>query len=32
MLTVGLGEPPASITHVKQLLLQHFGVRVARAA
>jgi hypothetical protein len=26
MLTVGLGEPPASITQVKGVLLEHFGV------
>ena len=26
MLTVGLGEPPASITGIKGLLLEHFGV------
>jgi hypothetical protein len=26
MLTVGLGEPPASITDVKALVLEHFGV------
>jgi hypothetical protein len=32
MLTVGLGEPPASITLVKALLLEHFGVVVAQAA
>jgi hypothetical protein len=32
MLTVGLGEPPASITLVKALLLEHFGVAVAQAA
>jgi predicted AlkP superfamily pyrophosphatase or phosphodiesterase len=32
MLTVGLGEPPASITGIKGLLLAHFGVAVARAA
>lgn len=30
MLTVGLGEPPASITGVKALLLAHFGVSVAQ--
>ena len=29
MLTVGLGEPPASITGIKGLLLAHFGVAVA---
>jgi hypothetical protein len=32
MLTVGLGEPPASITGLKGLVLDHFGVAVARAA
>ena len=32
MLTIGLGEPPASITQIKGLLLAHFGVAVARAA
>ena len=32
MLTVGLGEPPASITAIKGLLLAHFGVAVAAAA
>ena len=32
MLTVGLGDPPASIIGIKQLLLEHFGVGVARAA
>jgi hypothetical protein len=32
MLTVGLGAPPESITGVKALLLDHFGVDVARAA
>jgi predicted AlkP superfamily pyrophosphatase or phosphodiesterase len=32
MLTVGLGEPPASITQLKRLLLDHLGVGVARAA
>jgi hypothetical protein len=32
MLTVGLGEPPSSITGIKGLLLAHFGVAVARAA
>ena len=26
MLTIGLGEPPASITGIKALLLEHFGV------
>ena len=26
MLTVGLGEPPASITGIKRLVLDHFGV------
>jgi hypothetical protein len=32
MLTVGLGEPPASITGIKGLLLNHFGVTQAVAA
>jgi predicted AlkP superfamily pyrophosphatase or phosphodiesterase len=32
MLTVGLGDPPASITGIKALLLAHFGVAVAEAA
>jgi hypothetical protein len=32
MLTVGLGEPPASITEIKALVLAHFGVGVAQAA
>ncbi len=32
MLTVGLGEPPSSITGIKGLLLAHFGVAVAQAA
>jgi hypothetical protein len=32
MLTVGLGEPPASIAGVKELVAEHFGVAVARAA
>jgi hypothetical protein len=32
MLTIGLGDPPASITHVKSALLRHFGVVVERAA
>jgi hypothetical protein len=32
MLTVGLGEPPESITGIKGLLLAHFGVEVAAAA
>jgi hypothetical protein len=32
MLTVGLGEPPASITGIKALLLGHFGVAVTQAA
>ena len=26
MLTIGLGEPPASITGIKALVLEHFGV------
>ncbi len=32
MLTVGLAEPPTSITAIKGLLLAHFGVAVAAAA
>ncbi len=32
MLTVGLDGPPASITEIKALVLDHFGVAVARAA
>src|SRR5436190_490497 len=32
MLTVGLGDPPGSIVGIKPLLLDHFGVSVARAA
>jgi hypothetical protein len=32
MLTVGLGDPPASITGIKGLILDHFGVSIARAA
>jgi hypothetical protein len=32
MLTIGLGEPPASITGLKGLLVGHFGAGVARAA
>ena len=32
MLTVGLGEPPASITGVKALALEHLGIREAKAA
>jgi predicted AlkP superfamily pyrophosphatase or phosphodiesterase len=32
MLTVGLGQPPASITGVKTAVLEHFGLPVARAA
>jgi hypothetical protein len=32
MLTVGTGPPPGSITEIKGLLLDHFGVSVARAA
>src|SRR5579862_818254 len=32
MLTIGLGAPPASIIGIKQLLLEHFGMRVSRAA
>jgi hypothetical protein len=32
MLTVGLGAPPSSITGIKQLAADHFGVSVRRAA
>ena len=34
MLTVGLGEPPASITGIKALVLDHFGIvrRACRVA
>jgi hypothetical protein len=32
MLTVGLDPPPASITGVKRLVAEHFGVSVRRAA
>jgi hypothetical protein len=32
MLTVGLGEPPASIAAIKDAVLAHFGVPIARAA
>jgi Type I phosphodiesterase / nucleotide pyrophosphatase len=32
MLTVGLDVPPGSITGIKNLVLDHFGVSVARAA
>ncbi len=32
MLTVGVGDPPDSITAIKALLLAHFGVTVAAAA
>jgi hypothetical protein len=32
MLTVGLGDPPSSITGIKQLAAEHFGVSVRRAA
>jgi len=32
MLTIGLGEPPASITGLKALVAAHFGVGVAHAA
>ena len=31
MLTIGLGDPPASITEIKALVLAHFGVGVAHA-
>ena len=32
MLTVGTGHPPPSITGIKGLLLEHFGLTVAEAA
>ena len=32
MLTVGLGDPPTSITGIKGAVADHFGVAVARAA
>jgi hypothetical protein len=32
MLTIGLGDPPASIIGIKPLITAHFGVGVARAA
>lgn len=32
MLTVGLGAPPESITGIKQLAADHFGVSIRRAA
>jgi Type I phosphodiesterase / nucleotide pyrophosphatase len=32
MLTVGLGAPPVSITGIKQLVADHFGLAVRRAA
>jgi hypothetical protein len=32
MLTVGLGDPPASITGIKGLILDHFGLSILRAA
>jgi hypothetical protein len=32
MLTVGVGDPPASITGIKGAVADHFGVAVARAA
>jgi predicted AlkP superfamily pyrophosphatase or phosphodiesterase len=32
MLTVGLGSPPHSITGIKSLVAEHFGVAVRRAA
>jgi hypothetical protein len=32
MLTIGLGDPPASVTEIKALVLAHFGVGVAQAA
>ena len=31
MLTIGLGEPPASITEIKALVLEHFGLAVRAA-
>jgi hypothetical protein len=31
MLTVGVGDPPASITEIKALVLEHFGVGVTHA-
>ena len=31
MLTIGVGEPPASITEIKALVLEHFGVAAAAA-
>jgi hypothetical protein len=31
MLTVGLGAPPASITQIKALVLEHFGVAAVAA-
>jgi hypothetical protein len=32
MLTVGLGAPPASITGIKAVVADHFGISVRRAA
>jgi hypothetical protein len=32
MLTVGLGEPPASITGIKETVTRHFGLGAAQAA
>jgi hypothetical protein len=32
MLTVGVGDPPASITQLKGLVLEHLGLVIARAA
>jgi hypothetical protein len=32
MLTVGLAAPPSSITEIKSLVADHFGVAVRRAA
>src|SRR5205823_4545496 len=32
MLSVGLGEPPASITGIKALVMRHLGSHAARAA
>jgi Type I phosphodiesterase / nucleotide pyrophosphatase len=32
MLTIGLGDPPASITEIKALVQAHFGIGVAQAA
>jgi hypothetical protein len=32
MLSVGAGEPPGSITEIKSLVLEHFGIAVTHAA